>query len=292
MGFRNRARPLAGLWYLFVLGGLATCYALGGCRASGPADASKPVPGRLVLATTTSLRDTGLVDALVPAFEAHSGIRVEVVAVGSGQALELGRRGDADVLLVHSPEAEKQFIAQGHARLRRPVMYNDFVLVGPAADPAGVKTAASIHEALRRLARAKAPFVSRGDNSGTHARELSLWAAAGIHPEPPWYIEAGSGMAEVLRMASQKGAYTLADRGTYLSLRGRLDLEVLWEGDPALRNVYSVIVPSGPKNPAQRQRLAQQFADFLFSAAARRLIGDFGKDRTGQPLFFLEEPNP
>lgn len=267
------------------------CLGLGGCGCKGSVEGPRSRPSRrVVLATTTSLRDTGLLDALVPVFEEHSGFRVEVVAVGSGQALELGRRGDADVLWVHAPEAEARFIAEGHARNRRPVMHNDFVLVGPPADPAGVRTAASVEESLGRVARAKAAFVSRGDGSGTHARELALWAAAAIHPERPWYIEAGAGMAEVLRMASQKGAYTLADRATYLTLRQTLDLEVLFAGGRLLRNQYSVIVPSGHQNPGERRMLGQQFADFLFSAPARRLIADFGKDRVGQPLFFLDEP--
>lgn len=285
------AEPMPVPWTSLVVAFVAAgCVALAGCGRKEPAPVAHPsVPERLLLATTTSLRDSGLLDVLVPAFEESSGLRVEVVAVGSGQALELGRRGDADVLLVHSPESEERFLAQGYARRRRPVMYNDFVLVGPAADPAGVKRAGSIEESFGRVARANANFVSRGDGSGTHAMELKTWAAAAIHPEPPWYIEAGAGMAEVLRMASQKAAYTLADRATYVALRQGLELQVLFEGRPSLRNHYSVIVPSGPRSPPARQMRGEAFAEFLFSPAARRLIAEFGKDRFGVPLFFLEE---
>ncbi len=290
---RPRRKPRLAFGAVLLTFGWLAWAGCRGDRSSG--SASNGLPDRLILATTTSLRDSGLLDRLVSCFEEQSGVWVEVVAVGSGQALELGRRGDADVLLVHSPEAEAQFIAEGYAPTRRVLMYNDFVLVGPPGDPAGVRAAASIEEALGRLAQARACFVSRGDGSGTHARELHLWAVAGIHPQPPWYIEAGAGMAEALRMASQKAAYTLADRATYLSLRQGLDLQVLFQGGPALRNQYSVIVPSGPNQSPERQRLGQRFADFLFSPPARRCIAEFGIDRFGQPLFFLEplsEPTP
>lgn len=239
----------------------------------------------LTLATTTSTRDSGLLDALLPIFEQQTGIRVKVVAVGSGQALELGRRGDADVLLVHSPSAEQQFMAEGHGTERHNVMHNDFVLVGPQADPAAARAQSSVADAFRQIAHTESLFVSRGDESGTHAKEQSIWAAA-IEPRGDWYIRAGSGMAEALRMASEKHAYTLSDRGTYLSQRDQLDLAILCQGDPLLRNPYSVIVVSSEKHAKVNRPAADQFARFLLSADARRVIETFGVEQYGQPLFF------
>jgi len=240
----------------------------------------------LTLATTTSTRDSGLLDVLVPMFEKETGIKVKVVAVGSGQALELGRRGDADVLLTHAPNAEEQFMAEGHGEQRRGVMYNDFVLVGPETDPAGVKDQTSITEAFRRIARRESPFVSRGDESGTHMKEKKVWKEAGIEPQGKWCIQAGTGMAEVLRMASEKGAYTLADRGTFLAQREGLDLVVLSEGDTLLRNPYAVIVVSSEKLPGINAQAARRFSEFLVSPKTQRVIGEFGVEQFGQPLFF------
>jgi tungstate transport system substrate-binding protein len=195
--------------YLLGAMGLAAVLACGGCgRAPAPA---------ITLATTTSTQDSGLLDALLPRFRQETGIEVKVVAVGTGQALQLGRRGDADVLLVHDPAGEEQFMAEGFGSERRPVMHNDFVLVGPPADPAGVKGQASAAAAFARIARARAPFVSRGDESGTHQKEKAVWRAAGIEPGGDWYVRAGGGMGQVLRMATEKRAYTLSDRGTFLA---------------------------------------------------------------------------
>ena len=251
-------------------------------------------PGQkaLTLATTTSTQDSGLLDVLVPRFRARTGIEVKVVAVGTGQALELARRGDADVLLVHDPAAEQRFMDDGFGADRREVMHNDFVLVGPADDPADVRGQASVAEALARIARRGSPFVSRGDESGTHQKEKTVWRQAGVEPRGDWYLSAGAGMGQVLRLASEKRAYTLSDRGTFLALRGGLDLAVLVEGDPLLVNPYHVIVVNPAKHPHVRRREAEQFADFLLSPEGQGLIADFGKDRFGQPLFFVGAGGP
>jgi tungstate transport system substrate-binding protein len=249
------------------------------------AGCARPAPS-VTLATTTSTQDSGLLDVLVPLFRAQSGIEVKVVAVGTGQALELGRRGDADVLLVHDPAAEERFVDEGFGIDRRPVMANDFVLVGPAADPADVRGRASAAEAFARIARAEAPFVSRGDESGTHAREKAVWRQAGVEPNGDWYVRAGAGMGQVLRMASEKRAYTLADRGTFLAQRQGLDLVILYEGDPLLKNQYSVILVNPEKHPHARGEAARKFADFLLAPDTRKVIADFGKERFGEPLFF------
>jgi tungstate transport system substrate-binding protein len=251
---------------------------------------SRSTAPAVTLATTTSTQDSGLLDLLVPRFREQTGIEVKVVAVGTGQALELGRRGDADVLLVHDPTAEERFVAEGFGVERRPVMYNDFVLVGPTADPAGIRGEASAARALARIAGAGAPFVSRGDESGTHQKERALWRRAGAEPKGDWYVSAGAGMGQVLRMASEKRAYTLTDRGTYLALRKGLDLAVLVEGDRVLANPYHVIVVSPARHPHVHAEAARRFADYLLAPEAQRLIAEFGTDRHGQPLFFPGEP--
>lgn len=259
----------------------------------------------LTLATTTSTYDSGLLDALVPPFEEANRCRVAVVAVGTGQALGLGRAGDADVLLVHAPQAEARFMEEGHGSARHPVMRSDFVIVGPPEDPAGLSAlpeGSDVTAALTAVARAggegRALFLSRGDDSGTHKKELALWAAAGLVPGGAWYDEVGSGMGETLRMAAERGAYTLSDLGTYLALygpgtAGAGRLEVLFEGDPALFNPYHVIVVNPDRHPGVNHRLAEAFADYLRSDRAREIIGTFGVDRFGQPLFqVLEDEGP
>ena len=243
----------------------------------------------LTLATTTSTQDSGLLDVLIPMFETETGIKVKVIAVGSGQALELGRRGDADVLLTHAPDAERQFVAEGYGEERRLVMYNDFVLVGPQDDPAQAKDETSIVDAFRQIARTEAPFVSRGDESGTHVKEKSIWKQVELQPKGVWYIQSGGGMAEALRIAGQKRAYTLTDRGTFLAQRNGLDLTILSEGDPLLQNPYSVIVVSAEKHPHVRNGMARRFAEFLFSPQAQKAISEFGGERFGQPLFFVSQ---
>jgi tungstate transport system substrate-binding protein len=248
--------------------------------------AERPTPPRpITLATTTSTRDSGLLDELLPVFSRETGIEVRVVAVGSGQALELGRRGDADLLLTHSPDAEQKFMDEGWGDSRRPVMVNDFVILGPAADEANVKLAKTAKEALLAIAAAQQTFVSRGDDSGTHKKELDLWKAAGLVPEGDWYLRAGSGMAAVLRMANEKEAYTLADRATYLALKKELSLVVVFSGDPQLLNHYSVITINSSKHPHIQSKSAERLAEFLVSPSGQKLIGEFGVARWGSPLF-------
>jgi tungstate transport system substrate-binding protein len=236
----------------------------------------------LLLASTTSTEDSGLFDVLLPAFmEAHPGVDVRVTAVGTGQALELGRRRDADVLLVHAPAAESTFVAGGYGTVRCEVMYNDFVVAGPPSDPAGIRGAGSASAALSAVAAAGAPFISRGDDSGTHKKERALWEASGVTPAGGWYMEVGQGMAEALRMAAQERAYVLTDRASYLSRREGLELAVLVEGDPALFNQYSVIPVTGASHP----EAARAFAVWITGEEAQALVGAFGRDRFDRALF-------
>jgi tungstate transport system substrate-binding protein len=239
----------------------------------------------VILATTTSTQDSGLLDDLVPIFEKQTGIKVKVIAVGTGEALAMGRRGDADVLLVHARSAEDAFMAAGFGSLRRDVMHNDFVLVGPAADPAKVR-GFPIQTALKQIAGASALFATRGDGSGTHSRELALWRQAGFDPpNGAWYLSTGQGMGETARIASEKAAYLLIDRGTFLALRSVLSLAVVCEGGPDLRNPYGVIVVNPERFPGVHAEEARALADWLVSPATQRLIGQFGKARFGEPLF-------
>lgn len=242
----------------------------------------------IILATTTSTQDTGLLDALLPAFEKQTGYFVKTISVGSGQAIALGRRGEADVLLVHSPADEEKLVAEGFGTGRRPVMHNDFIVVGPPADPAGVKTATTARDALSRIAAAKARFLSRGDGSGTHSKEKGLWKAAGVSPEgQPWYQQTGLGMGDTLAVASEKEGYTLVDRGTYLALRSKrqLHLQVLLQGEPLLLNVYHVIEVSPTASPRVNTAGAMAFAAFIVAPETQTLIGRFGVDELGAPLF-------
>jgi len=243
-----------------------------------------PQSRTILLATTTSTRDSGLLDVLVPAFEKKTGYVVKTIAVGTGQALAMGKRGEADVLLVHSPEAELVLVREGWLIHRRPLMHNDFVLVGPAADPARTRKL-PIARALAAIAEAEAPFISRGDDSGTHKLEQRLWREASRRPGGPRYLEAGQGMGPTLRIASEKGAYTLTDRGTFLALRGRLSLEILVEGDAALLNRYSVIEVNPARHPRVNAAGARALADFLTSPEGQATIRDFGKREFGAPLF-------
>ena len=252
-----------------------------GLAAAPPALAQQA----LVLATTTSTQDSGLLDDLLPRFEKATGIKVKTIAVGSGEALAMGRRGDADVLLVHSKAAEDEFMAQGYGALRLDVMYNDFVLVGPPSDPAAIRGLGAA-EAMRKIATKLALFASRDDRSGTHARELELWKRAAVDPAGRrWYVATGQGMGETMRIASEMRAYTLADRGTFLALKKSLDLAVLVEGTPDLRNSYRVIVVSPEKNPKTRVAEARRFAEWIVSDEAQKAIAAFGKEKFGEALF-------
>lgn len=263
---------------------------LAGCGSSGPA-VGPSAERSLILATTTSTQDSGLLEELLPAFTRDTGWQVKTLAVGSGQALELGRRGEADVLLVHSPAAEEKFVAEGTAGSRRLVMHNDFVLVGPAADPAGIRGAPSV-EAMGRIAAAQVVFVSRGDESGTHAREKELWTKAGIKPAGGWYQSTGQGMGATLRVASEKAGYTLCDRATYLAQRDSLQSEVLSEGDPSLLNVYHVIEMTQRAGDRVQPDGAAAFASWITSPPAQQLINQFGQAEFGRPLFTPDAAKP
>jgi len=254
--------------------------------AAVPTDISAGIVDQLILATTTSTDDSGLLDYILPDFEAICGCDVNVVAVGSGQALQLGMDGNADVLLVHSAAKEKDFMDNGHGVRREDVMYNDFVILGPADDPAGIASAASAAEAFQMVAAAEETFISRGDDSGTHAKEKSIWEAAEIDSMGDWYISAGQGMGEVLTMADELQAYTLSDRATYLArtMEG-LYLNVLVQGDPILFNPYGVIAVNPAKNPDIEAELANQFIDWLISVPVQEKIGQFGVAEFGQALF-------
>ena len=248
-----------------------------------------PVTKTLILATTTSTQDSGLLDYLLPMFTQETGIGFDVVAVGSGQALQLGKDGNADVLLVHSPAAEKEFMAAGDGVRREDVMYNDFVIVGPASDPAGVKSAATAKEAFTTIAESKSPFVSRGDKSGTNTKELGIWKSAEIDPAVTggdWYISSGQGMGDTLTMTEEKQGYTLSDRATYLTRKQKgMELEIMMEGDKALLNPYGVIAVDPAKNPAIQNDISNQFIDWLISVPVQEKIALFGVDTYGQTLF-------
>lgn len=246
---------------------------------------SEPAPQSIRLATTTSTYNSGLLDHLLPAFKERERIEVQVIAVGTGQALALGERGDADLLLVHARKREDAFVDAGHGVERRDIMWNDFIVVGPAADPAGVSGLRDAAEAFRRIRAKQARFVSRGDDSGTHIRERAIWEKTGR--EPPrgteHYLEAGQGMGRCLTIAGEKRAYVLTDRGTFLAYRSRLDLEVLVEGDPMLRNPYGAILVNPARHPHVKAAAARKLLDYLTSEEGQQRIGAFRVD--GQVLF-------
>jgi tungstate transport system substrate-binding protein len=255
-----------------------------GVIAASPASAQQK---NIILATTTSTQDSGLLDVLIPMFEKKTGYFVKTIAVGSGQAMAMGQKGGADVLLVHSPEAEQKFVADGFGVNRRLVMHNDFIVVGPPADPAGIKSAKTTIDAFKKIADAGALFMSRGDNSGTHAKEKQIWKVAGINQEgQKWYQQTGLGMGQTLNVSSEKKTYTLADRGTYLALKKNLQLDILKEGDAVLLNIYHVIEVSPAKWPRVNVAGGKAFADFMVSSDAQAVIKTFGVEKFGGALFF------
>jgi tungstate transport system substrate-binding protein len=262
--------------------GLAALGMLQGALICEVRAASKTV----ILATTTSTQDSGLLDVLVPMFEKQTGYVVKTVSVGTGQALALGGRGEADVVLVHAPEAEKKYIAEGTLINRRLVMHNDFIIVGPPVDPANIRGLRRAIDAFKRIAEAKASFVSRGDNSGTNILEKKLWKQAAVEPKSEWYLESGQGMGQTLGIASEKRAYTLTDRGTYVVFRKRVTLDVLVERDTPLLNIYSVMEVNPGRFPKVSAAGGKAFADFMVSADAQALIKTFGVEKFGEPLFF------
>jgi len=241
----------------------------------------------IILATTTSTQDSGLLDVLIPVFEKKTGYFVKTIAVGSGQAMAMGQKGEADVLLVHSPEAEKKFVAEGYGVNRRIIMHNDYIIVGPAEDAAKIKGTKSSAESFKKIASTRSLFLSRGDNSGTHSKEKAIWKSAGINPEgEKWYQQTGLGMGQTLNVAAEKKGYTLADRGTYLALKKNLNLDVLVEGDAVLLNIYHVIEVNPAKWPKVNAPGGKAFADFMVSNETQGIIKTFGVDKFGSPLFF------
>lgn len=246
-----------------------------------------PVKGELILATTTSTQDSGLLDVLLPVFEHKTGYQVKTIAVGTGQALALGEKGEADVLLVHAPAAEKKLIASGAAVNRHLIMHNDFIIVGPESDSAAIK-GKTAPEALAAISKKQAVFVSRGDDSGTDKMEKSLWKSISIEPADSWYREAGAGMGQTLKIANEKHGYTLSDRATYLSQKKNLSLAVLVEGDAKLLNIYHVMEVNPERFSKVNNLGAQEFRKFLLSGEGQELISAFGKDNFGQALFFAD----
>jgi tungstate transport system substrate-binding protein len=270
-------RPVPWRWIAIVVG-LAGLLALAATACGGGKE--------IILSTTTSTQDSGLLDVLLPKFKEETGYKVKVIAVGSGEALAMADRGDADAVLAHAPSSEQALVDKGSVVNRQLVMHNDFVILGPAGDPVGIKGMKSATEALTKIADQKASFISRGDDSGTDKLEKSLWKKVNLTPTGQgWYEESGQGMGATLQIASQKGAYTISDRGTYLAQSANLSLEVLVEGDPVLLNVYHVM----QVNPEQFSRVnaegGKAFVDFMVSADTQKLIGDFGVEKFGQPLF-------
>ena len=250
-----------------------------------PASPAQAQSATVILSTTTSTQDSGLLDVLVPMFEKKTGLTVKTISVGTGQALALAARGEADVALVHAADLEKKYLAEGKMLNRRLVMYNDFVIIGPAADPARIKGAPRAADALKRIAESQSRFVSRGDKSGTHLVELRLWKQAGVEPRGAWYIESGQGMGATLGIANDRQAYTITDRGTYLAFQKRVALPILVEKDKPLLNIYSVM----EINPANGARVntagGRAFADFMLSPEVQAVIKTFGVNTYGQPLF-------
>jgi len=247
--------------------------------------AQAPASKTVILSTTTSTQDSGLLDVLVPLFEKSTGYSVKTISVGTGQALALAARGEADVTLAHAPALEKKYVGEGKMHNRRLVMYNDFLLIGPEADPAKIRGEKSVVSALKKIADSKARFVSRGDKSGTHTLELALWKAAGVTPDAPWYIESGQGMGATLGIANDRQGYTVTDRASMLAFAKRVDLKPMVEGDKLLLNIYSVMEVNPANGPKVNAAGGKAFADFVLAAEAQAVIKTFGVDKYGQALF-------
>jgi len=263
----------------------AIVWLLAGALLLGAGSHAEAQSNVVLLSTTTSTQDSGLLDVLVPMFEKQSGLSVKTISVGTGQALALAARGEADVTLAHAPGLEKKYVEDGKMSNRRLVMYNDFVLIGPADDPAQIKGLPKAVDALKRIAESQSRFVSRGDKSGTHVLEQGLWKQAGIEPRGTWYIESGQGMGQTLGIANDRRAYTLTDRGTYLAFAKRVDLPILVEKDRPLLNIYSVMEVNPANGPRVNVAGGKAFAEFLLAPETQAVIKAFGVDRYGQPLF-------
>jgi tungstate transport system substrate-binding protein len=248
---------------------------------------SKPANPDLIMSSTTSTGDSGLMDVLIPMFEAKTGYKVKPIYVGTGAAIAMGEKGEADVLLVHDPNSEVKYMDAGHGVTRKLVMHNDYIIVGPANDPAGIKGMAVAKDAFAKLAASGSIFISRGDNSGTNKAELALWKAAGITAKgQTWYQESGQGMGATLTIASEKQAYTITDRATYLATKANLQVGILVQGDPLLLNIYHVITVNPAKSTSINEKGAKAFLDFMISDEAQKAIKTFGVDKYGEPLFF------
>lgn len=281
----QRKWKIAALLMAFVL---LLAMAAAGCadnESQGPNEAKEPANKKVILATTTSTVDTGLLDELLPIFKEQTGYEVSTIAVGTGEALRMGEEGNADVLLTHAPASEQPLVDKGDVINYQLVMHNDFVIVGPASDPAKIKGMKSAADSFKKIMDSSSAFVSRGDDSGTHKKEKSIWEKLNVEPKGDWYIEAGAGMGDTLRMASEEQAYTLTDRGTYLAWKDKLDLEVMVEGDKILLNIYHVMQVNPEKNDKINAEGAKAFVEFMVSPDTQKIIEDFGKDKYGEPLF-------
>jgi len=259
--------------------------AVQGCGKQQAQQTGQPAVKEVILATTTSTQDSGLLDVLIPKFEQKTGYKVKPIAVGSGAAMEMGKKGEADVLLVHSPKDEKALVDSGVGINYQLIMHNDFIIVGPADDPAGIK-GSNAADSFKKIAEKKAVFVSRGDNSGTHSKEKSIWTTAGVKPEGSWYQQSGAGMGQTLNIANDKQGYTLTDRATYLAQKKNIKLVVLSEGDKELLNIYHVMQVNPEKFSKVNKDGAKAFVDFMIDPETQKVIGEFGKDKYGEPLFF------
>lgn len=277
---------------VILLLALTVSLSISGCGKVNPTssdqfvEVSKPFNPNLILATTTSTQDSGLLDELIPIFEQKTGYKVKTIAVGTGAALAMGEKGDADVLLVHAPSSEKKLVDNKVATNYQLVMHNDFILVGPSSDPAKVKGKKTVYDVLNSIAQKQSIFISRGDDSGTEKIEKGLWAKFKINPTGSWYQESGSGMGQTLTIASDKAAYTLTDRATFLATQKNLKLDNLFQGEPSLLNIYHVMQVNPDKFPKVNSTGAEAFVNFLVNSETQKTIGDFGKDKFGQSLFF------
>lgn len=273
-------------WIVFITGLIVALSLVAAITGCGEEETKPEERTELILATTTSTQDSGLLDEWVPMFEEENPYVVKVIAVGSGAAMEMGRNGECDVMLVHSPAAEEELVEEGYAVDRNAVMHNDFIIVGPASNPANIADDMEAKDAFAAISTSQSKFISRADESGTHTKELNVWKAAGISPEGAWYVESGKGMGDTLRIASEEGAYTLSDRGTYLSMKDELELEILSEGDPILFNNYHVMNVNPEKWPDVNHEGAKAFNQFCVSPQAQEFLDEFGVEEYGQPLFY------